>query len=299
LNCFWLVCHEFGNNAFRVYKIDSSGLDLNPQVFNIGSSHAGGTVGNNHGSLGQLTYCPQSGKLACAISILGMVEVFDFDEASGNISNPMVLQVNEPFIWGLAFSPTGSKLYYTVWTQSKIVQLDMNAGTAVDIVNSYEMVGTVPVSNPPYSAGYLANGPDGKIYVAQWNSTSVGRIENPELSAPACMFNAYAVTLSSGICKAGLCNVPFFRNQFLGHIENAQVPLLVFPNPVSDNQIRAACPDNHLYQYTIIDLNSRVCAKGFFMGNEPIKVSGLEPGAYSLLLIDSEGHQKTIRFIRQ
>ena len=72
-------------------------------------------------------------------------------------------------------------------------QLDLLAGSAVDIANSEIILGA--------TGGYghaLQLAPDGKIYVASWASSHLSVINNPDILGAGCDFNQFGPDLTAG-----------------------------------------------------------------------------------------------------
>src|SRR5690606_31948376 len=109
----WLIAHEYGNNSFRAYEITSAGIS-SPVISGAGSDHA---VTSAESAQGYMKLGPGN-KLAVALSTPGsnVIEVFDFNDSTGVVSNPQVLDLEEPSgqVYGIEFSPGGNKLFATL-----------------------------------------------------------------------------------------------------------------------------------------------------------------------------------------
>ncbi len=195
---FWVICHEFGNNNFQVYKIDADGLDINPQIIPVGSSHSG-DPGN---SIGYLKVSPDGSRLACAIALIpGIVELFDFDPASGNIELVQSI-INDNSPYGLEFSPNSDFLYISSF------QLGVGIVSQLDIINNQiSVVHTEP--SPPF-LGALQIGPDQKIYMAKDNALFLSTIESPDLAFPDCNFQFESTPLINPV----ILGLPTFIQSF-------------------------------------------------------------------------------------
>ena len=93
-----------------------------------------------------------------AIGAGAQIEVFDFDNATGILSNPIAWNVNLPggLIYGIEFSPDGKVLYLSDFFS--IFQYDLTQATPLAIQNSLYQIAT--------QAGTLQLGIDNKIYVS-------------------------------------------------------------------------------------------------------------------------------------
>lgn len=214
---YFLIGHDFGNNQFFISTIDGSGVQTPPTFQSIGLVHA--TVPgdfDNLNSIGELKASPDASMLASVISGDGKIELFDFDNSNGIISNARELGT-EPEAYGLSFSPDNSKLFVTTW-QGKLIQYDLSAGNTTDIINSkiilFEYVGG--------SFGSLKIAPDGKIYVSRFvgggfaqdgGDTFLGVINNPNEVGTAANYFHDGIDLGGNKCNWGLNNL-IEQNEF-------------------------------------------------------------------------------------
>ncbi|HYV91851.1 MAG TPA: T9SS type A sorting domain-containing protein [Chitinophagales bacterium] len=200
----WVVGHEWLSNNFYSFLITPAGVNLTPVITSVGSVHSG-----TLGFAGYMKASHHGHKIAYAITIsLNLVELLDFDNATGIPSNPVTIN-NVDEAYGLEFSPDDSRLYATLENPQIIYQWDVNAGSAADIIASQTDVGP-GIGSDAYAALQLA--PDGKIYLANRFSSYLGVINDPNALGVACNFVDNAVTLSSGTSEYGLPN--FFQSFF-------------------------------------------------------------------------------------
>src|SRR6185369_7563446 len=71
-----------------------------------------------------------------------IAEYFDFDNATGVISNCVSIQTNPNLCYyGVSFSPDNSKLYIACWLNGNgIYQFDLNAGSPAAVIASKTIV---------------------------------------------------------------------------------------------------------------------------------------------------------------
>ncbi|MFZ4400736.1 MAG: gliding motility-associated C-terminal domain-containing protein [Bacteroidales bacterium] len=196
---YWLVTHGALNNSFYSFLINSAGITTTPVVSVVGSYQGPGLK-----LIGYLKASFNNHKLASAKNDGGEVELFDFDNSSGIISNPILIGNNEEF-YGLEFSADNSKLYITVFSPPIIYQFDLQAPNIAASKNI--------VSYGQIAAGALQIGLDQKIYFADMTNDSLGVINNP--NATNCNFVPNAIYLGGKSCKDGLPNF---------------IPSLIIPN---------------------------------------------------------------------
>ncbi|MFM2048951.1 MAG: hypothetical protein RI955_1499, partial [Bacteroidota bacterium] len=207
---YWIIVHQWNTASFYVYPLTNIGVGA-PVISTIGSIHSMG--GFNVNSIGYMKLSPNGKKIALAISILNIVEIFDFNQSTGIISNPIsdnsygtTLNVD---LYGLSFSPNSNVLYVSQSNNQAIYQYNLASGINAAILSSKTKVDSLLGH---ISALQLA--PDGKIYGAIYNSQQLIKISNPNLLGTACnlIHNAVTFPLSQTI-KHGLPNV--FENIFV------------------------------------------------------------------------------------
>ncbi|MFT3908740.1 MAG: hypothetical protein QM737_04895 [Ferruginibacter sp.] len=104
---YWVIAKEAGSDAFLVYSLTSAGVDPNPVI-----SHIGFSLGSQD-KLGYVRVSPNGLKLCIAYTRNSLSQLFDFDNITGILSNPIDLTTSLlPFgPYGIEFSPDNSKLY--------------------------------------------------------------------------------------------------------------------------------------------------------------------------------------------
>lgn len=216
-NDIWVVTHKHTTNEFLTYLVDNTGLNTIPVVSAIGY-----TSFFLNDPIGAMKISPDGSKLAILYSGIGTLEIMDFDSTSGIMSNlisiPGLVNPNTPSSpYGLEFSPSGNFLYIGQ-TSDAIFQFDISNFSQTAIVNSKTQINPTP-SPPnnivdPYNS--LQLGPDGKIYVAQFDYNYLGVINNPNLAGNACDYQLNGVFLPTGVCQYGL--PPFIASYFSSNI---------------------------------------------------------------------------------
>ncbi len=195
-NDFWIVTHLDGSNAFHSYLLTSSGLSLTPVISNVGTVIGGGAA------IGYMKASHNGSRLAIANRSIDNVELFDFDNATGVLTNPIAFNnFTGPGVYGVEFSPNDNLLYISEGSSpiSNVYQYNLLAGTPVDIANSRVTVG---VFNG--WGGALQLGPDYKIYHARYLQTSIGVITDPDSIGLACNYVGNGFFLGGPISQFGL-----------------------------------------------------------------------------------------------
>lgn len=149
---------------------------------------------------------------------------FNFNKETGTIDQDSYLLLSNEtfFIYGLAFSPDGSKLYFSDYISKQLKQFDFNTNTLYTI-------GTASHSG---RTGGLQIGPDGKIYwasafVINWQSTSISNlsvVNSPNLSGQACDLDLNGWEIGANINPTLLGALPSF-----GKFPKAPIAHLINP----------------------------------------------------------------------
>ncbi len=206
---------NLGTDSFYTYLLDSSGIQA-PVISEVGRS----VSGFNNKEIGYLRASLDGKRIAAAhvINITQSVEVFDFDNSTGIISNPIEITnfgpANIPY--GVEFSPNGDILYVTDYSVAssndygQLHQYDLLAGNEVAINNSKLIVDSFPGPG-----GALIMGPDFKIYQTEINKDSLSVIDNPNVLGLGCNHQKYSlnINVSGQKLKHGL---PNFINDIYG-----------------------------------------------------------------------------------
>jgi len=191
-NDIWVLTHGFNNNNFYAYLVSNTGLNTTPIVSSVGPVVDSSATGIFSNMIGTIKLSPQGDKLAICNHDDG-VQLYDFDNATGSVSNPKVISTRFKDAHA-EFSPNGNVLYVSGIEANWLYQYDLLESN----INSSELL----LSNS--GARQLQLGPDGKLYVSQILSANVGVINNPDVLGMGCNYIENGVLLSSGQCIAGL-----------------------------------------------------------------------------------------------
>lgn len=128
------------------------------------------------------------------------IDFYSFDAASGNLLNPITVEVtdNTPASpirkYGCSFSPDGSMFYYT--NNISVYQLKLTAYDSLSIATSHTLIATP--ANPTFQ---IEEGLDGKLYVAIGGSNVLDVINAP--NSTFCDYTSNALT-TNGLVLLGL-----------------------------------------------------------------------------------------------
>lgn len=196
-DAFWVVSHAFEDNRFLAYKVTATGVNLSPVISNTGATIIASDNQLKDETIGYLKFSPDGTKLiSCNVNI--NVELFDFDAATGSISNPKIVKLKEEN-YGVEFSPSGKIAYVSVGNNrlSNLYQYDL---TAVDIPSTQKAV----LSNIEWNQiSALQIAIDGKIYVSGV-AGKLSVINNPDVLGLGCNVQYNAISLGTAKSLLGL-----------------------------------------------------------------------------------------------
>jgi len=178
-NGYWLATHEFNGNNFVMFEITSSGISA-PHVVPCGFSYSG------YEPIGYMKFSPDGTKLATVLSGQNMAELYDFNAATGDVTNPVTIGpvANNLYVYGISFSPNGNLLYVSEENSNILSQFDITLGSAAAITASKVTVGTTAQS--AFQTLQLA--PDGKLYCTNNYSFYLGVVNDPNVYGMGCNY---------------------------------------------------------------------------------------------------------------
>jgi len=227
---YWIIAKPFNSINFHSYLLSSSGLTISPIISPVGIK-----IENTVHTVGYLKASPEGTKVASVNYGQGEIEVFDFDNQSGLLSNSIkLISLNPTNAYGAEFSPNG-KLLYISEIPGSIFQFNLIAGSPLDINNS-----RIEISINPALYGAMQIAPDHKIYIAAEYNNQLSTIEKPNLIGAACDFKENSVSLLGQKSRLGL---PTFKNTINDSIPPSnfsvefEMPNVFTPNGDGSNDI--------------------------------------------------------------
>jgi hypothetical protein len=283
---YWLVTHKFYSDAFYSFHISASGIDTVISHVGIYEPNLPNDVG---AAIGQMKISPDGTKLALAFCNTSpeVVELFDFDNNTGIVSNEISLPTNGGE-YGISFSPDNTKLYVSTLNSHSLFEYYIASGNPNQIIASKLLI-----YNNNYPMAGIQLGPDGKIYCVDDNYLDV--IDNPNGMGNACNFTYHAIYLGGHHSFYGITN---FIDSY--HYNNT-VPscndinsvvsiandnsLSVFPNPFQTVFTISDFSDNKKHELKIYNtLGEIVRTVDYFNGEIQIDMSEFSDGVYFLAI---------------
>jgi gliding motility-associated-like protein len=225
-NGFWVITHFI--DKYYAFKVDATGVNPNPIISTVGSTV--GIGGYRRNAIGYLKASPDGQKLAVAHNQManqlgggpfgtGISELFDFDAATGLVSNTQTVLPNEQ-PYGLEFSSSSEKLYasYRVGanTNIELAQFDL-------LSNDIAASKTILYNSTPLLFG-LQLAPNNKIYIST-ATMILGVINDPNENGLLCNYVHQGQQLAAG-SSSRLGLPPFITSFFFTpaiQLENACV----------------------------------------------------------------------------
>ncbi|MBI1781155.1 MAG: gliding motility-associated C-terminal domain-containing protein [Sphingobacteriales bacterium] len=194
---YWVIVHGFNSNVFYAYLVNAAGVNTNAV-----SSSLGIVVPNDPAKAIGCMKASQDGKLiAIAHKQLG-ADLLDFNNTTGVLSNARTLfTAAESYQvmfgpYGVEFSPNSKLLYVSgdyfdfsiIGQLSFLLQYDVTQPTLAGLQNSKSIIYTQLPNSFVENFGTLQLAPDGKIYMAEMNRSSLSVINNPNGVGANCRF---------------------------------------------------------------------------------------------------------------
>jgi hypothetical protein len=294
---YWVIGHGFNTNTFHAFLFTADGI-VDTVLSNVGPVDVLGWGG-------QIVVSPDGSRLAYAFpSTFGWLSLFDFNTATGVVSNPRTHQnqINDQS-WGVGFSPDATKLYVTAINAGKLFQYDLSLGSWAETIAER----TLLAAELPDTWRDVKLGPDNKVYVARSLSLFLGRIEQPDLPGTACQYVAQAVHLGGQYASFGLpTHIAGYAYSNTTKDCNAHTGL----SPISDQPSFSCTFVNGTLQVTcaaslrnghmvVTDPSGRICGTYSMGGAEQstMHLGALAAGTYQATLIGGEQRMARSTFV--
>src|ERR1017187_7952449 len=182
---YWVIAQGFNDSSIYSYLVSPSGVTL-PIITNIGI--------HDYIGIGYLKASPNGKKIVSAVLYKDTIQLFDFDNSTGILSN----NIHLPFgAYGVSFSPDNTKLYTL---GGPLYQYDISSNNQSTIISSQYLVATYS------NYGALQLGPNNKLYIAESWTHNIDVINFPNISGAGCNYQYNAVNFGTDECIFGLPN---------------------------------------------------------------------------------------------
>lgn len=182
---FWIITHGYADSNFYSFRLTSLGIDTHAIVSSTGLNYAK----NYAATIGHLKASPDGKKLAAAL-FTGGIEMYDFDNSTGIVSNGFAIDSTAEY-YGVSFSPNSSVLYATSYSTHVLKQYDLSSNSPAAIKASAITIGNGNGTCDNFGALQIA--PNGKIYLAKFCTINgryyLGVINNPNTLGLSCNYS--------------------------------------------------------------------------------------------------------------
>ncbi|WP_340063791.1 T9SS type B sorting domain-containing protein [Ascidiimonas aurantiaca] len=211
----WVITHFL--DTFYAYQVTPLGVNNTPVVSTTPTLVPLG--GYRYNAIGYLKASPDGTRLAVAHSTVGNTTsrlnpgkllLYDFDTATGQVSNEFELDANNGSPYGVEFSPNNQVLYATIDYYNAIGMIENGEIFQYDLTAS-------DISGSKISLGDLVNGGlqlaiNGKIYNSQFGANTLNVINNPNILGSGADFIRRQQSLGTRAATFGL--PPFIQSLF-------------------------------------------------------------------------------------
>jgi len=199
-NAIWVITHKYPGTEFATFKITTSGINTTPIIQNIGMN-----ITSVNDGTGQSRISHDGNRYAVARRFANRVELYDFDRATGNLSNLITITFGPLSVYGVEFSPNNELLYVSIantfaFSFSEVHQYNLLAGNEAAINASNTLLNTQPSL---FSFG-MELGCDGKIYIAKFGQNFLDVINDPNVLGTGANYVRAQQLLAGRICRLSL-----------------------------------------------------------------------------------------------
>ena len=207
---YWVVVHLWQSDTFLSYPVLATGLGT-PVQSHAGSIHGAGMYPGVNQAYGSLRASPNGQWLGATNPDRNLVEVFAFNNRTGQISNARQVALTLPSnisSYGLEFAAGNALLYVTASVASFIPPTGQVGGLYQ--VN-LRQAGLPAVQLAAGEFGALLRGPDNRIYTTNDLAvtppfSTLGVVDQPDVPGSGCRYLPASVGLGTGRRATGLPN---------------------------------------------------------------------------------------------
>lgn len=261
----WLVTQDAFTYEILVFSITSAGIALEYEM-EVGGIFAAKAMRN------------YSGTLVLIQAFGASTQLYEFDQATGELD--LQWQTQAPGATIDAMNDDGTILY----------------GTDFNIASSTFQIQQVDVSDPdnmtveflgplPFFSAQMQWGPDGKLYIAELDQTTVHVIENPNLIGDDAGLTYDAIDLGTGTNAVGFPRIPVYQHVNPTGIEEASLEFEIYPNPARDQvSLSTSEPIIGLVVVDMLGRNHEALLSG-----KSLNISNLQTGLYNVIVTANKG----------
>ncbi len=281
--------------SYHAYEVTTIGVNQNSVISTFPQNNFPPLPNDRRG---QLKASPDGTKLASA-NMLGGLYLFDFDTATGIVSNQEQLFINSisQQTYGVEFSPNSELLYIHSSNGQGAVQpasVHQSSLTQFNLLAPNIQASEFRVDQQQLYRGSLQLGPNGKIYRAMCDNYLIGQpflsvINNPNALGAACNYEDNAINLSPNLSTQGL--PPFIQSFFNDQID-------IIQNGTSTTDLLLCTDDVYTLSYEDIPNAVYTWYKDEeLLNDDNYDLIITEAGTYELFIVFNDGSCETFEGI--
>jgi len=290
---YWILTHKMLTDGFHAFLLTENGI-AEHVITNIGTIHDRFPWG----SIGQMKLSPNGEKLAItAGNSLNILEVYDFDDSTGIVSNFVSLSPTFDKVgYGTSFSPNSTKLYFTGTGSGGVYLIQFEPGAGNGDPDSIRDSETLIMQSGLWCVLGLQLGPDRKIYMGNCiTSKKLSVINSPDMVGMACDFQASVVHLQG---RKMAWSLPGFIDNFnypndtmscftsVEEVEHRRPEVVVSPQPVVGQSVVSFDGNGKSYTFVLYNSYGEVVLEDVVDSEFTLDGYGLENGLYFYQLMD-------------
>ena len=297
---WWVLTQKSHTNCYFLTLVTAQGVQ--PPLL-----ECEGKVWDDNDPGTQVVFTPDNKKYIRVNPYNGL-NIFDFDNETGDLSNPIVIDFpNDTFYYAGASVSANSRFLY-ISARTKLYQFDLQAA---DIAASKTLIGVWDGFDDPYPIifYYSALAPDNKIYISGTSSHKyIHVIHKPDSFGLACEFEQRGLELPS-YNYATIPNFPQYRSQPMevdcdSPVNSKEVILFqkgfsLYPNPTRGIvliQFDVPTADSFIEVYDL--LGRKRLSKHIEQEIEQIDLGFFEEGIYIINIKSNEKKIKSQKLIK-
>ncbi len=193
---FWVITHEWNSDRFLAFLITEKGVEEVAYPSAVGSK----IKGDFENGAGYMKSSPNGKRIALTIYQEDRVELFDFDNSTGEVTNRIKLPKTAKSAYGVEFSPDSDKLFVGAFETGLIEQYDLSNYTQAAISKSRVVLN----KESRFNLGALQLGPDGRIYFTSLHHAYISVILNPNDYGSRCRIRERYIMVGKNNGRLGL-----------------------------------------------------------------------------------------------
>jgi len=184
-----LLAYEFkgngrGDGILSDKPVVSQSFSVDPNVSNS----------NGHAWMGYIAVSRDGNKVAISkrwAFNIGRLYLYDFNRGTGQFTELAEIFINAT---GVSFSPDGNMLYVNDISNSGLLQIDISNVDIFTAPPAAANIGSVVGS----IVAQMKMGPDDRVYLTEYNASTIGVINDPNIAGAGCNYLPSSITLTSG-----------------------------------------------------------------------------------------------------